>query len=121
MTASLPSQTALATSLASARVGVSSVIIDSSICVAVMTGMPRLLARWMMRFCSIGTCSGASSTPRSPRATITASATCRISSRLSIASPFSSLTTSGAVRPMLRINSWAARTSAAERTNDSAT
>ena len=38
MTASVPSKSALATSLASARVGRGFSIIDSSICVAVMTG-----------------------------------------------------------------------------------
>ena len=123
ITASVPSHTALATSVASARVGVSSVTIDSSIWVAVMTGIPRWFARWMMRFCSIGTVSGASSTPRSPRATMTPSATCRMESRLSIASPFSSLTISGALRPWvrLRVSSCASRTSSAIRMNDSAT
>ena len=40
MTASVPSKMALATSVASARVGRGFSIIDSSICVAVMTGLP---------------------------------------------------------------------------------
>ncbi len=40
ITASVPSKTALATSLTSARVGDGAVIIDSSICVAVITGTP---------------------------------------------------------------------------------
>jgi hypothetical protein len=40
MTQSEPSNTALATSVASARVGRGFWIIDSSICVAVMTGLP---------------------------------------------------------------------------------
>ena len=40
MTALVPSNTALATSLTSARVGVGAWIIDSSICVAVITGRP---------------------------------------------------------------------------------
>ena len=40
ISASVPSNTALATSLASARVGDGAVIIDSSICVAVITGTP---------------------------------------------------------------------------------
>jgi hypothetical protein len=64
---------AFATSLASARVGRGLLIIDSSICVAVMTGRPSRLASEMMRFCASGTSSNGSSTPRSPRATITAS------------------------------------------------
>ena len=40
MTQSVPSSTALATSVASARVGRGFLIIDSSICVAVITGLP---------------------------------------------------------------------------------
>ena len=40
MTALVPSSTAFATSVTSARVGVDAVTIDSSICVAVMTGRP---------------------------------------------------------------------------------
>ena len=42
MTADVPSRIAFATSLASARVGSAWWIIDSSICVAVITGFPRL-------------------------------------------------------------------------------
>jgi hypothetical protein len=41
----------LATSVASARVGLGAVIIDSSIWVAVITGMPRSTHAPMMRFC----------------------------------------------------------------------
>src|ERR1700751_2032746 len=40
MTASVPSKIAFATSAASARVGLWKVVIDSSICVAVITGTP---------------------------------------------------------------------------------
>ena len=50
MTASVPSKTALATSLASARVGRGFSIIDSSIWVAVMTGLRHAEARRMMCF-----------------------------------------------------------------------
>ena len=83
---SVPSRMALATSVASARVGRRLVVMDSSICVAVMTGLPALLALamicfWITAICSIGT-----STPRSPRATMMPSAACRISSRWSSAS-----------------------------------
>ncbi len=91
MTASEPSKIALATSDASARVGREFVVIDSSICVAVMANLPHRLARASTFFWMIGTASGGSSTPRSPRATITPSLTSRISSRLSIACGFSSL------------------------------
>ncbi len=44
----------------------------SSICVATTTGRPCCRAARTMRFCASGTSSGGSSTPRSPRATITA-------------------------------------------------
>ncbi len=74
ITASVPSNTALATSLTSARVGAGAAIIDSSICVAVMTGVPTLTQWRMMCFCRCGTSSSGQSMPRSPRATITASA-----------------------------------------------
>ena len=47
--------------------------IDSSIWVATITGLPALRQARTMRFWIAGTCSGGSSTPRSPRATITAS------------------------------------------------
>ena len=71
---------ALATSLASARVGRGDATIDCSICVAVITGLPATFAAWMMRFCQIGTVAGSISTPRSPRAIMTASAAAMISS-----------------------------------------
>ena len=48
ITASVPSRMALDTSVASARVGSRCAVIDSSICVAVITGRARLLARRMM-------------------------------------------------------------------------
>lgn len=41
-------------------------IMDSSICVATMTGFPWRLQQSMMRFCVMGTSSGGISTPRSP-------------------------------------------------------
>ncbi len=50
MTASVPSKMALATSLASARVGRGFSIIDSSIWVAVMTGLRHAEARRMTCF-----------------------------------------------------------------------
>src|SRR6266508_2516387 len=95
ITASVPSQIAFATSEASARVGPLEVTIDSSISVAVMTGTPARLARSITPFCTAGSSPSFSSTPRSPRATITASATSRIPPRLRIASSFSSLAIAG--------------------------
>ncbi len=50
ITASVPSMIAFATSLASARVGRGFSIIDSSICVAVMTGRPMMFADLMIFF-----------------------------------------------------------------------
>ena len=78
ITADVPSRIAFATSLASARVGSGEWIIVSSICVAVITVFPSSSARWMIRFCTSGTSAGPISTPRSPRATITASVSARI-------------------------------------------
>ena len=57
----------------SARVGAGAPVIDSSICVATITGTPLWRAARIMAFCATGTSSGSSSTPRSPRATITPS------------------------------------------------
>ena len=71
--ASVPSNTALATSLTSARVGDGAVIMLSSICVAVMTGTPNSTQWRMIGFCRWGTSSSGHSMPRSPRATMIAS------------------------------------------------
>src|SRR5436309_2853690 len=68
ITASVPSQIALATSDASARVGRFDVTIDSSISVAVMTGTPARFAWSITSFWTAGTSPSFSSTPRSPRA-----------------------------------------------------
>ena len=78
MTASVPSRIALATSEASARVGRGFSIMLSSIWVAVITTLPAALAIAMIRFWTIGTSSVPSSTPRSPRATMTPSVAARI-------------------------------------------
>ena len=121
ITASAPSRTALATSDASARVGREFSIIDSSIWVATMTGLAFSLAIWMARFCTSGTSSSGSSTPRSPRATMIASKASTIASRLSMASGFSSLAMTGTRRPTRSITSCTSSMSAGERTNDSAT
>ena len=99
MIASTPSATALAASLTSARVGRGSSVIDSSTCVATMTGMPRCCAPRVMVFCARGTCSSGISSPRSPRATMTASHDSRISLRCSSASGRSSFATRGTSAP----------------------
>ena len=82
------------------------------------------LAFLMIIFWSTGTCSGGSSTPRSPRATITPSTTARILSRFSIASARSSLAINiGAGAPFAKrsISSRTWTISSAVRTNDKAT
>ena len=70
ITASAPSNTAVATSDASALFGEGEAIIDSSIWVATITGFPACLHSSIMSFCIPGTFSGGNSTPKSPRATI---------------------------------------------------
>ena len=75
----------------------------------------------MIRFCRSGTAAGPISTPRSPRATITPSASARISSSTSTASAFSIFAITRAREPASSISLRRSRTSAAERTNDSAT
>ena len=91
MTASAPSKTAVATSDTSARVGTGAVIMLSSICVATTTGLPIRRPRRVMRFCTPGTASSGISTPRSPRATITPSASSMIASSCCSACGFSIL------------------------------
>ena len=85
ISASVPSNTALATSLTSARVGDGAVIIDSNICVAVITGTPASTQWRTIRFCRWGTSSIGQSMPRSPRATITTSLAATISCSWSMA------------------------------------
>ncbi len=121
MIALVPSRTAFATSEASARVGSGAWIIDSSICVAVITGFPRSRARRMIRFCSSGTSAAPISTPRSPRATMTASACWRMSSSTATASAFSIFAITCAVEPEASIRVFSAWTSEAVRTKERAT
>ena len=72
----------------------------------------------MISFCTIGTLATSVSTPRSPRATITASAASTIDARLSMASRFSILATTRATEPRVRSSSFSSFTSTADRTND---
>ena len=127
MIASAPSRTAVATSLASARVGRGDRIIDSSICVATITGRPATLAARSSRFCTRGISSIGSSTPRSPRATIAASATSRIRSKSSTAGRVSIFATIGTGRSPIaarsssmsegsRTKDWATRSTPRSRT-----
>src|SRR5262249_40216660 len=87
ITASAPSNTAVATSDTSARVGTGLLIIDSSIWVATTTGLPARRAARVSCFWMPGTFSSGSSTPRSPRATISQSVKSMISSTPAPAAP----------------------------------
>mmetsp|Transcript_440 Transcript_440/g.1564 ORF Transcript_440/g.1564 Transcript_440/m.1564 type:complete len:288 (-) Transcript_440:805-1668(-) len=89
MTQSVPSMTALATSVASALVGLGAPVMDSNICVAVMTGFPASLHLRIILFCAKKICSMRISIPKSPRATITPSDLFTMSSKLSKPSMFS--------------------------------
>mmetsp|Transcript_31571 Transcript_31571/g.91810 ORF Transcript_31571/g.91810 Transcript_31571/m.91810 type:complete len:219 (+) Transcript_31571:652-1308(+) len=91
MTASVPSRTAFATSETSARVGRGFPVMDSSICVAVITGLPTMLQREIIIFWAMKTWWGGISMPRSPRATMMPSLASRMSSKFSRPSWFSIL------------------------------
>ena len=73
---------ALATSVISARVGRGFSTMESSIWVAVMTGLPASMHWAIMSFWMMGISVKSISTPMSPRATMMPSATERISVRL---------------------------------------
>ena len=96
-------------------------IIDSSIWVAVITGFPRSSAAQDDPLLHQRHARAPISTPRSPRATMTASVSRRISSSASTASAFSIFAITWAGDPASSIRSCRSRTSAAERTNESAT
>ena len=70
ITQSLPSIIAFATSVTSALVGLGFLIIESNICVAVITGFPIKLHFLIISFCIFGINSALISTPKSPLATI---------------------------------------------------
>jgi len=86
ITASAPSNIAFATSDASALVGLGFSVIDSSICVATITGFPAALHFFIIIFCTVGTSSGGMFSPRSPLATIAPSDNSSILSKFVIAS-----------------------------------
>ena len=121
ITASVPSSTAFATSKTSARVGIWFSIMDSIICVAVITTRFRRRARLMMSFCTCGRAASPISTPRSPRATIMASEARMMSSITSSASVRSILATIPPFPPAASTSPRASSTSAAERGKEMAT
>ena len=91
MTQEVPSNTALATSDTSARVGRGLRIMESSIWVAVMTGRPARVPALIIFFWRMGTSWAGISTPRSPRATMMPSEAAMMASRFSTPSRFSIL------------------------------
>mmetsp|Transcript_32591 Transcript_32591/g.103862 ORF Transcript_32591/g.103862 Transcript_32591/m.103862 type:complete len:375 (-) Transcript_32591:593-1717(-) len=121
MTQSVPSSTALATSVASARVGRGFCTIDSSIWVAVMTNLPAWLQSAIMRFWAMKIFSIGISIPRSPRATMTPSLASTICAKLSRPSWFSTLEMIWMFLPLApsTLRMWS--TSEPLRTNDAAT
>mmetsp|Transcript_34487 Transcript_34487/g.87001 ORF Transcript_34487/g.87001 Transcript_34487/m.87001 type:complete len:201 (+) Transcript_34487:740-1342(+) len=88
-----PSSTALATSVISARVGRGLLTMDCRQWRARMVNLPWMVALVVIMFWARKTFSGVMCAPRSPRATMTPSASSRISSRFSSASIVSILAT----------------------------
>ena len=89
ITASVPSYTALATSVTSALVGLGLRIMESSIWVAVITILQASLHLRIIFFWMWGTFSAGISTPMSPLATMMPSAASMMASRFSMPSAFS--------------------------------
>ena len=118
ITASAPSKIAVATSETSARVGTGLEIIDSSIWVATTTGLPARREVRVICFCTPGTFSSGISTPRSPRATISASVRSMMSPSRVTACGFSIFAITAA-RP--RVIFLASAMSSGRWTNESAT
>ena len=115
---SVPSRMALATSVDSARVGSRLAVMDSSICVAVITGLPTRTAREMRSFWMMAICSTGISTPRSPRATMMPSLALRMSSRCLSASARSIFAMTKGCLPSAFAAARTASMSAAVSTND---
>ena len=89
ITASVPSKTAFETSVNSALVGRGLTIIESSIWVAVITGLPAERHTWIIAFWARGIRSVGNWTPKSPRAIMIPSASFTISFILLTPSSFS--------------------------------
>ena len=120
ITASVPSYTAFATSVTSALVGRGLRIMESSICVAVITGLQAWLHLEIMIFWMWGTSSAGISTPISPLATIIPSLASIIASRFSIPSAFSIFAMIWIEEPASSRISRISRTASAVRTKDAA-
>ena len=97
-------------------------IIDSSISVAVITRLPRRRHFLIRYFCTVGTSTKGISTPRSPLATITPSATLQMESILSTPARFSIFAIiSMSAPPLSSRNFLTARISSSQETKDAAT
>mmetsp|Transcript_5834 Transcript_5834/g.17231 ORF Transcript_5834/g.17231 Transcript_5834/m.17231 type:complete len:210 (-) Transcript_5834:401-1030(-) len=131
MTASANSKAALVTSATSARVGLGFFCMLSSICVATTTGLPASRHFATIVFCHVAISGSGTSTPRSPRATMTPSDRSTMSSMFWSASSDSTLETTSTRSPsgytagcLATSRSTKARmasTPAPSRTNDAAT
>ena len=91
---------------------------DSSICVAIITGLPAIRQARTKSFCAPGTSSGGISTPKSPRATMIASASRTSSSIEARADGFSIFAKTPARPPT---SPWASIKSAGRCTKENAT
>mmetsp|Transcript_15742 Transcript_15742/g.61482 ORF Transcript_15742/g.61482 Transcript_15742/m.61482 type:complete len:215 (-) Transcript_15742:524-1168(-) len=121
ITQSEPSSTAFATSETSARVGRGLTVIDSSICVAQITGLAAMLHLEIIIFCARNTFCAAISMPRSPRATMMPSDSSRISSKFLTPSWFSILEMILMCLPFSPSTARTSRTSEALRMKDAKT
>ena len=120
ITASVPSYTALATSVTSALVGRGLRIMESSIWVAVITGLQATLHFSMIIFWIYGTSCAGISTPMSPRATMMPSLASMMASRFSMPSAFSIFAMTAMLEPCSERISLISRIAAAVLTNDAA-
>ena len=93
---------------------------DCIIWVAVITTRSIVRASWMIRFCTAGSSASPISTPKSPRAIMTASEASMISSMLVMASARSILATMPPCPPAWRSNSRASWMSSAQRGKETA-
>ena len=111
---------ALATSVTSARVGIGFSIIDSKRCVATITRLPSSAQRRTIFRCTLGSSARLISTPRSPRATMMPSTSCKISSKFATPDWSSILPMILILPAFLPRSALSSRTSSASRTNDKA-
>ena len=120
MMASASSNTALAMSVTSARVGIGASIMLSSMCVATITGLPRRRQVLTMRRWTMGNSKYGISIPKSPRATMMPSAPRTMDSKFNRACWSSILAMTNGCGLFSPNNSRSCKRSRASRTKDSA-